>query len=346
MIFSFIKVKQLFRTDREAANITYEVVYMEGEGPTASNEAGGEDNEGGLDNEEDANDRKTTTHKYDWDEDSMLSPDENSSSFMVRRTGKKSTAAAASSLAGPSSSNNNKDMLKKDQSMLDLDESSSKATTAQSADQKQNREDTNMSSSQQLDRSALDDRTKNYEDETIDDEASNLESTSNFKSMFVKEVLGDLSSSDEEDDEDEEEEDQNEDEEKANNEQSDDSNSNMESVASKSKSNYNEFEGEEENAAEEMDEDETMDDDENTNAGGDFSSQGRSKSDELNAKLNKLYGDLHRIQEERVKREDEIKHISNPGLKVRLSSRLNNLIDEENKTKNEIEELKSLMEDQ
>ena len=72
---------------------------------------------------------------------------------------------------------------------------------------------------------------------------------------------------------------------------------------------------------------------------------GDNSKAELNSKLAKLMDELERIREERHKREIEIQPINNPVLKAHLSSRLNNLIEEENRKANEIEELKSLMND-
>lgn len=138
--------------------------------------------------------------------------------------------------------------------------------------------------------------------------------------------------------------DQNEDEEKPT--QSDDSNSNLESVASKSKSNFNEFE---ENAetmegGEDTMDDDDEDDDENSRMFGGAVTAGDKTKSELNNQLNKLLDELAKIQEERKRREIEIEPINNPVLKAHLSSRLRVLLDEENKKRNEIEEIKSRIE--
>ncbi len=69
------------------------------------------------------------------------------------------------------------------------------------------------------------------------------------------------------------------------------------------------------------------------------------KKNELNSKLNKLIDELQKIKDERVKRETEINNINNPGLKAHLSSRLNNLIEEENKKQNEIDDIRSAIDD-
>ena len=67
------------------------------------------------------------------------------------------------------------------------------------------------------------------------------------------------------------------------------------------------------------------------------------KNVELNAKLSKLMDELQRIQEERKRREIEINPINNPVLKAHLSSRLNNLIDDEKRKTEEINEIKFLL---
>lgn len=68
-----------------------------------------------------------------------------------------------------------------------------------------------------------------------------------------------------------------------------------------------------------------------------------SEKQELNQKLTRLKEELHRIQEERRKREIEINPINNPVLKAHLSSRLNSLIDEENRKTKEIDDLTALL---
>lgn len=72
--------------------------------------------------------------------------------------------------------------------------------------------------------------------------------------------------------------------------------------------------------------------------------RGKDNKSELNAKLSRLTDELQRIREDREKRESEIKNINNPVLKAHLSSRLNNLIDEENKKQSEIEEIRAQLE--
>jgi hypothetical protein len=67
------------------------------------------------------------------------------------------------------------------------------------------------------------------------------------------------------------------------------------------------------------------------------------KNAELNGKLNKLKDELQRIQEERKRKEIEINPINNPQLKALLTSRLNNLIEEERRKTEEIDEIKSLL---
>ncbi len=71
----------------------------------------------------------------------------------------------------------------------------------------------------------------------------------------------------------------------------------------------------------------------------------KTNKTELQSKLDKLMDELQKIKEERRKREIEINPINNPVLKAHLSSRLNNLIEEEKKKINEIEEIKTLLND-
>lgn len=59
----------------------------------------------------------------------------------------------------------------------------------------------------------------------------------------------------------------------------------------------------------------------------------------LSAKLLTLKDELQKIRDDREKRENEIKNINNPVLKKHLTSRLNNLIEEENRKQAEIDEV-------
>ncbi len=61
----------------------------------------------------------------------------------------------------------------------------------------------------------------------------------------------------------------------------------------------------------------------------------------LSDKLNGLMDELQKIQDDRKKLENEIKNINNPVLKAHLSSRLKNLIDEEERKQGEIDEVKT-----
>lgn len=161
-------------------SVSFEVVYVEGEEPNM-----GEDDQEG--------ERK----KYDWDEDSMMSQDDNSSSLMRRS---KKPNAATSLLAGGSSNTQNvkKDLI--DDFSVDnlFDENST--MTEMGKKTSHGMDDTALTGGQ-LDRSNPD-RNKNDEDLSNDEDASNLESTVNIKNLFVKEVIGDLSSSDEDEDDD------------------------------------------------------------------------------------------------------------------------------------------------
>lgn len=83
------------------------------------------------------------------------------------------------------------------------------------------------------------------------------------------------------------------------------------------------------------------------NFGSDLSSSSSDSMDtnkvnrnELNAKLSVLMDELQRITEDREKREREIKNINNPVLKANFTTRLNNLIEDQNRKQSEIDELK------
>ena len=201
-----LKVKQLFRADREAVQVSYEVVFMEGEEPPADDDQDGE--------------RKA---RYDWDDDSMMSQDDNSSSFMRRSNHPKSSRLPATTMSmsagggettqgglGASGNGNGVSRSKKvhmeDNSVDNMDENStliemgSKKPSASGSGMVGNDEDTMASGDGRGTRSNLDN--KNFDDLTNDEDASNLESSTNFKNKFVKEVIGDLSSSEDDDDDD------------------------------------------------------------------------------------------------------------------------------------------------
>lgn len=73
------------------------------------------------------------------------------------------------------------------------------------------------------------------------------------------------------------------------------------------------------------------------------SQQQQQADDHLTESLNKLMNELAKIQEDRKKREIDVQAINNPVLKARLSSTLNNLIEEENRKLDEIAQVKSMM---
>lgn len=177
-------------------------------------------------------------------------------------------------------------------------------------------------------------------------DASNLDATSNrtnFKNIFVKEVLGDLSSSDEnEEDDDDDEIDEEENDTKAKSATSglfgadDDSISNFEDAKTEL-NNYGDSDVDKtkmEDEVEETDRDEASF----------MSPPQKDPKSELTSKLNTLMDELKKIQEERKRKEIEIQPINNPVLKNYLTSKLNNLIEEENKKQNEIEEIKRFIE--
>ncbi|RNA23347.1 transcription initiation factor TFIID subunit 7 [Brachionus plicatilis] len=269
------EVKQLFRADREAAKIDYEVCMVEAD-------------------PDDDNDESKNVEARDYD-----SYDENGY---------------------------------KDKSMTEGFKSKSMI------------EDTNMSdtnydtSSMPAHKIKLPDDSSNVNLVEESNDASNLDASSNrtsFKNIFVKEVLGDLSSSDENADEDDDEEEDEENETKSKSIASrlfgadDDSISNFED-AKTDQNNY-----------EESDVDKTKMDEDDVSL---MSPPQNDPKSEIASKLNNLMEELNKIQEERRRKEIEIEPINNPVLKNYLTSKLNSLIEEENKKHIQVEELKKLLE--
>ena len=60
-------------------------------------------------------------------------------------------------------------------------------------------------------------------------------------------------------------------------------------------------------------------------------------------KLAELEQELEKIREDRRKKENELNSIKNPVLKAQFTPGLNNLINEENKKLNEIEQTKFML---
>lgn len=77
---------------------------------------------------------------------------------------------------------------------------------------------------------------------------------------------------------------------------------------------------------------------------GEDATTSKDDKSELNSKLSRLTDELQRIREDREKRESEIKNINNPVLKAHLTSRLNNLIEEENRKQSEIDGIRAELE--
>lgn len=275
------EVKQLFRADREAAKIDYEVCMVEADPDDENDESKVIENRGYDSFDENADKDKSTIERY------------------------------------------------KSKSMM---------------------EDTNMSDTN-YDTSSMPAHKIKHQDESSNlnlieesNDASHLGTSSNrtnFKNIFVKEVLGDLSSSDENEEEDDDEDDEEENESKSKLITSglfgadDDSVSNFEDA----KTDQNNFE---ESDGEKTKMDEYVTDRDETSLMSP-QQQDDPKSD-LVSKLNSLVDQLNKIQEERKRKEIEIQPINNPVLKTYLTSKLNNLIEEENKKQIEIKEIKKLLE--
>ena len=363
------EVKQLFRADREAVKVEYEVLVVEGE----------------LDENEDNKDKSGND-----DDDDDSSQDEMGTG--TNEDGKR----------GKSSSIKSKRIIEESNMSSAIDDEDSLATSTQVSKAKK-------ISAMELDNESTEANTLmnpslNY-DEMSNDTTSNMEATNksskitSFKDLFVEQVIGDLSSSSDEDNDEGDEEDE---EDEENNEEKlvskkkvaertkselfgDESNltfddvgeeSNMSNLDSKPKSALKDKEFDDDtndeikgdgqtsenldildsNAMESVDEisEKKMQNSENElNFASSLSSSPQSKNEqasdnkaELSSRLITLIDELDKIKEERRKREIEIEPINNPVLKAHLSSRLNNLIEEENRKSNEIEEIKSMINDQ
>lgn len=361
------EVKQLFRADRDAHKIDYEVAYVDAESAEF------------LEDDE-VNDIKSN--------DDYSSQDENTLNKSLSEQIKSKTKSTGSSEA--------KSSLKATQfkSKEIIDESNlSSAADNDIYDDSSLMNPSHLKSHTNYDDQENTTNTNNPSNNDYDDEdasnmssslAVNKESRTTFKNLFVKQVIGDLSSSEEDADNEDEKASNKDDDDEINDDNDgvedneskiskikdhigqndEESESNLESaVVSKSKYSFNDKNDNNEflmSAGDEMDDSASnlnnktgsnkKEDIENLSLSSTSSSSTASSASnvsnnkqDLKQKLNKLMDELHRITEERKRREVEINPINNPVLKAHLSSRLNNLIEEENKKTNEINELKSLL---
>jgi transcription initiation factor TFIID subunit 7 len=352
------EVKHLFRADREAIKVDYEVLYVEGDL---------DDEENNM-SKENVNQNEDDYDSSDMDETSKMASFKNSADKLNE------------------SSSQFKSKMEESNMSSDIDDDSIMLKSAKSK-RVQNLDDTNLNAT-------------NFDDYSND--TSNLMSTNsdkkvnrtNFKNLFVKEVIGDLSSSSNESDQerdgekikttkstktkvftnedsvtnfddatsaadnnfDEYEEGDGDDEENYKDDNEDESISvafeskktnegkNKNSSNNTKKVNINDMLGFEED--DDLDSDEEDEDDEEekkSNNNEEDDDQDGDDKEEIRNQLGSLHEDLKRIQEDRKKREIEISSINNPVLKAHLTSRLNILIDEEGKKLAKIDELKALL---
>ena len=337
------EVKQLFRADRDAVKIDYEVTFVDADSAEF------------LDEDEQVNDLMKSNDEYS-------SQDENTINKSFLNDDQKSQKATTTS------------RTEKQPKSSKTGDNDAKKTTFKS---KEIIEESNMSS-EMYDESSMMKSNQNYDENTTnngynDEDESNMSNINdkslgtnnnnrtNFKNLFVKQVIGDISSSSEEDEDDAKTKNEDDDEDLENKSKEigqDESDSNLEPTVIP-KTSFNDTNDNTE--FDEMDDSESNNNNNNNNnnnkdiedlsisstssSSSSNSSNKSSDKNELKEKLNRLMEELDQIKSERKRREDEINAIPNPALRKHLQSRLNNLIEDENKKMDEIEELKSNLND-
>lgn len=213
------EVKQLFRADRDALGVAYEIVYMEGDEPGPGDDQDGVNDNGSRGGDVDLGNTKS---KYDWDDDSMMSQDDSSS--MMRRV-KKSTGGATSTMksssmtgdggggGGGTGTGGEKNVKTKKEILDDVsgdnlfDENSTMIDEMVKERGRGGGDGDGDGAKKSGNGKTTAAAARRSKDESDDDEASNLESAVNFKNMFVKEVFGDFISSDDGGDDDDDDDD-------------------------------------------------------------------------------------------------------------------------------------------
>jgi transcription initiation factor TFIID subunit 7 len=334
------EVKQLFRADRDAVKIDYEVTFVDADSAEF------------LDDDDQVNDLMKSNDEYSSQDENTI----NKSFLNEDQKSKKATTSKASKAEKQTKSSKTGD-------------NDNKKTSFKS---KEIIEESNMSS-EMYDESSMMKSNPNYDENTTnngfnDDEDSNMSNVNekssgtsnnnnrtNFKNLFVKQVIGDLSSSSDEDDDDTKTKNEDDDEDLENKSKEigqDESESNLEPVVIP-KTSFNDTN--DNNEFDEMDDSESNNNNNkkdiedlsisstSSSSSSSTSSNKSTNKNELKEKLNRLMDELDQIKSERKRREDEINAIPNPALRKHLQSRLNNLIEDENKKIDEIEELKSIL---
>lgn len=383
------EVKQIFRADRDASKIDYEVILVEGELDDENDENKNSDRNNSLLNEDEYDSSQEDMNAIiDGNScmDSALDGDSRMQAKNMKRVNKQSNLIEESNMS----------FVDEDSMMANSIVNKSKMPETDAEDG----ETTNLNPPA-FDECSMD-------NSNLPDQGGKSSKHTGFKDLFVKDVLGDLSSSDEEHDGNEDDDDEEEKKEEKivksfkfnldknsihmTSKESDNTFHDEESMSNLEDSNMgfnNAYESEASNIESTMskfveaNEDanrqqinktknldildpnsRTGDDDENDisleatvkknnkpgnefNFGSDLSSSSSDSMDtnkvnrsELNAKLTALMDELERITEDREKREREIKNINNPVLKANFTTRLNNLIEDQNRKQSEIDELK------
>jgi TATA-binding protein-associated factor Taf7 len=364
------EVKHLFRADREALKIDYEIAYVEG----------------------DTDDEENKTKDEDFDDSSA---DESAplKSSCMKESSAKAGAAKKYSKAKAESNFKSKSIIEESNlsSAEDMDYDSSMMLKTDRNDDEATNPNPKTSKYDELSNENSNVGAAAASVATSSATADKKNNRTNFKNLFVKQVIGDLSSSsndsentdmDDEDEEDEakrrakvkssappppppsglfgEESMSNFDEAKAGGLSNEDSMSNLETAA-KTKSLLNDTNNDEDSDEYQDEEDlkvsannldiEDSSSNLNKKANEDFlsassvSNMDNETSDkvEYRNRLNELNSELNKKREQIRQQENQINQIPNPMLRKRFEEMLNNLMDEKRKMMDEIEQVRALL---
>jgi len=370
------EVKQLFRADREAIKIDYEVVLVDGELEDENND---DENKNSLNNEDDFDDSSQE------DENNAMMNAECSNTGYIDSTNMDSNNMAASSTM-KSKRLDESNMS----SAIDDDDSSMMLNSASKLKLKRDHQtyDNNEDGDGTMNPTNFDELSNDNSNFTTSKTAPKR---TGFKDLFVEQVIGDLSSSSDEDDQDDDDEEENKNSKTsssfkfnlnknsvhtaavANKNKTEESSSNSAAIAGTSASNsgvgqdgsgaagrsgpvlnedsvsnFDDFEiSNSQDEEDDDDNDENDDDDEEKTSKDVAESKNNAENTEtkikLQIKLAELEQELEKIREDRRKKENELNSIKNPVLKAQFTPGLNNLINEENKKLNEIEQTKFML---
>lgn len=363
------EVKHLFRADREALKIDYEIAYVEGD--------------------TDDEDNKTKDEDFD---DSSADESAPLKSSCMKESSAKAGAAKKYSKAKAESNFKSKSIIEESNlsSAEDMDYDSSMMLKTDRNDDEATNPNPKTSKYDELSNENSNVGAAAASVATSSATADKKNNRTNFKNLFVKQVIGDLSSSsndsentdmDDEDEEDEakrrakvkssapppppsglfgEESMSNFDEAKAGGLSNEDSMSNLETAA-KTKSLLNDTNNDEDSDEYQDEEDlkvsannldiEDSSSNLNKKANEDFlsassvSNMDNETSDkvEYRNRLNELNSELNKKREQIRQQENQINQIPNPMLRKRFEEMLNNLMDEKRKMMDEIEQVRALL---